>query len=184
MREVELKVKVRNYSEAKKKLKENGWLPIEKLHQSDFIFLKEGQDFRKIQKGTPVVRLRLQGANACYLNVKVSQSHELDCIEHETLVEDAIEARKILQLLNLKEAVKVSKKREVGTLGNFTLCLDQVEELGSFIELEALISDENSDMECLRVDMIERLKKMDLDIECEVKVGYDTLVFNKKNTYE
>ncbi len=66
MREVELKVKVRNYSEAKKKLKENGWLPIEKLHQSDFIFLKEGQDFRKIQKGKPTDCNRLPWGRTCH----------------------------------------------------------------------------------------------------------------------
>lgn len=180
MREIEIKLKLRCLESVREKLLEFGWIPIEKLHQADFIYVAKELEFNQIKIGTPVTRLRVQNSSEYILNVKVSQSSELDCIEHETNVDNAIEVKKILQLLGLKEVMTVTKQRESGTLGHYTVCLDIVEGLGAFIEFEMLVVNDNLDLEQIRKSMFHDISKFNLDVEKEITVGYDTLLYSVK----
>jgi adenylate cyclase class 2 len=179
MREIEIKLEVDSFERVRDRLLKKGWIPIEKLHQADFIYVNNGISFKEIKSGTPVTRLRVQDKSKYFLNVKVSQSSELDCIEHESQVDNAIEVKKILKLLGLNEVMRVSKHRETGTLDDYTVCLDKVDDLGSFVEFEALISDTRSDMGVVRAKMLTDITALDLGTQEEVLLGYDTLLYSK-----
>lgn len=181
MREIEIKLKVENYQIVRDVLVKQGWIPLKKLHQVDFIYVERKLQFDKITSGTPVTRLRVQDKSEYYLNVKVSQTSELDCIEHEVKVDNVIEAKKIVKLLGLNEVMRVSKHREVGSLGDYTVCLDNVDDLGTFIEFEALVSDAEIDLNQLKAKMMNDITELEIGALEEVLVGYDTMLFSEKS---
>ena len=62
-------------------------------------------------------------------------------LEYETAVGDLDTARAILQALGFEAVCTVSKTRQTFRLGEVTACLDQVDGLGPFLELEHLLPD-------------------------------------------
>ncbi len=179
MREIEIKVKVNNYQEVNSLLTEKDWNPSPPINQQDIIFLNKNISFSQIRSGTPVTRIRIQGDNDFILNVKVSQSNELDCIEHETKVENINETLNILSLLGLHEVMQVKKIRQMGKIGNHTVCLDIVEGLGCFIEFEILISDQKSDINKMKNKIWQEIISLGMTQDDEVLCGYDTLLHKK-----
>lgn len=71
--------------------------------------------------------------------------------EFETSVEDADTMRSILNALGYTPVLEVRKQRRsfagAGAFKNITLCLDEVEGLGSFIELECCAADDIGQVE-------------------------------------
>ena len=85
--------------------------------------------------------------------------------ELETRIEDADIAREILISLGYKKLYPVTKLRQYYHKGRMTACVDQVESLGSFLELEILVdSPEQKEsalqsIEALLLDMGSSLKE-------------------------
>lgn len=65
--------------------------------------------------------------------------------EIEILVEDAETAREFLLRLGFKEVGVVNKKRTKYHLDDFVVCLDEVADLGQFVELEASSDEHDAD---------------------------------------
>lgn len=180
MREVEVKVKISNLKEAKEILEEKGVVFDEETIQEDKVFLKQGISYEDLQvkaNGANVLRLREQDGQVKF-TLKQTQSMELDCLEAETLVEDPIEMQKAIELLGFYLAVRVKKVRQKGKLNGLTFCLDEVEELGSFVEVEKLCED-NIDAENVQKELYQILVDMGLEIEKQMFQGYDTLMYFK-----
>ena len=59
-------------------------------------------------------------------------------IEEETGIDDFGKVREILLHLEFKEVLVVNKKRDVYKLNDITVCIDYVNGLGVFIELEIM----------------------------------------------
>ena len=64
-------------------------------------------------------------------------------LEYETALGEGKTARAILLALGFSPVLTVSKHRRTFRRGDVTACLDQVEGLGSFLELEHLLQDES-----------------------------------------
>ena len=62
--------------------------------------------------------------------------------EYETAVSDSDTAQKLLEALGYRPLAVVDKVRRTYRLGEVTLCLDEVTDLGSFLELELLVPGE------------------------------------------
>jgi adenylate cyclase class IV len=62
--------------------------------------------------------------------------------ELETEVADGSELLTILEQLDFKELLRVKKKRRSYVRGPFTFCLDEVDQLGRFLEIEYLGGEE------------------------------------------
>ena len=116
------------------------------------------------------------------LTLKQPKSNEQDAIEHETEVKDADEAREILQHMGLHEAVQVQKTRRKTNYNGWEICLDDVEGLGSFIEVEKIA--DNPDVEVIQNELFEFLKGLGIKSEERVTNGYDTLVYRKNRATE
>ncbi|MGB2762686.1 MAG: class IV adenylate cyclase [Minisyncoccales bacterium] len=90
-------------------------------------------------------------------------------------------AEKFLNKLDFKEAFTIKKTREIFSYQDFTICLDDVEQLGKFIEVEKIISNEEEKNKT-KQECFELLKKLAPDSEIEEKKYGDLIqeLINKK----
>ncbi len=179
MREIEIKLRVDNLEEVASLLLARGCELSSPFHQHDVTYTKGGStaEWQASKEGHTVMRIR-RLANGTLLAYKEQKLGEMDNIEHETEVGDADTAHQILLALGFVPGVEVKKLRRKGKLGEYEICLDEVEGLGTFIELEKLAPEE-VDAELVREELFATLESLGLSRDREEKRGYDTQVFQK-----
>ena len=155
--EVEIKVKVENLKVIKSQLSRRGKL-IKSIRQIDEYYVPKHRDFFA-QKPQPTewLRIRTNPDKAIFeydKSINKKADGEQDCAEeYETGISNAEEFKKILFFLNFKKVVTVKKQREYWDCGDFEVALDNVKDLGRFIEVEAkgnFKSTEKSKKACLK----------------------------------
>lgn len=175
--EIEVKAKVRNPDALASKLREIGCVLNEPVVQDDCIYNKKGIDLKDHSHGTSVLRIREQKGRIVF-TLKKNRSNDLDCIEKEIEITDKNTLEEIIELLDYEKTVEVHKKRQRGKYGDYEICLDEVEGLGFFIEVEKM-SDE--DGEKVQDELFNFLKKLGIGDEDRVFIGYDSLMWLKNN---
>lgn len=175
--EIEVKTKVRDFEAIKNKLKEIGCVLSLPVIQDDYIYNKKGIDIYKGYDGSPILRIRKQGEKILF-TLKKNRSNELDCIEKEVEVNNDKILGDIIELLDYEKTVEVHKKRIKTNYKDYEICLDQVNELGSYIEVEKM-SDEGG--EKVQEELIDFLQTLGIPKEDRVFNGYDTLIYLKNN---
>ena len=101
-----------------------------------------------------------------------------DRIEVECEILDAKSFQKYLELLDLELVVTVKKTRERAYYKNAVVCLDYVEGLGNFVEVE-IVSDEcNAEDDMKRLNEI--VNELGLNEKNIVEMPYDEMLFNKE----
>jgi len=106
---------------------------VEELVQHDEYYYRE-PDRKTRGPGDFIVRIRKQG-NENYLGYKELTETTGAWKEYESRVEDAEAVKKILKGIGLVKAFDVIKKRSEYRAGEFEVCLDDVKDLGCFIEV-------------------------------------------------
>ncbi len=177
MREIEVKLKAKNFNELEKKLKEKNCVLSEPINQHDVIYsLKNStEEFESAKEGDIIIRIRYLKDKA-QLNLKQQRSSELDNLEYETEVSNPEETNKILETLGWYPIVEVKKIRRKGKLGGYEICLDQVEKLGTFVEFEKL-TDDNADPEEVKNELFTELESLGLSRKDKETRGYDTQIY-------
>ena len=182
MREIEIKLKVNDIDSLETKLKEAGCVFEDSITQQDVIYSSSvnAGSFDEAKEGHVAIRIRKEGEKA-KLTLKQQKTGEMDNLEYESEIEDIVAIDKILSTLGWKPEVAVVKTRKQGKLGEYQVCLDGVEQLGNYIELEK-IADEDSDPEKIRDELLKTLEPFGLTRSDEETKGYDTLIYlkNKK----
>lgn len=144
MYEVEVKARLRNKDEIIKKLVDLGCIFGEELHQVDHIFIPYHISFPP-PLSVPVLRVRKQN-NKYLFTMKISQSNRQDCVEHELEISDGDKMIEIMHQINYKKVPIVNKKRIKTKLDGMEIVIDVVENLGEFIEVERIVSEENREL--------------------------------------
>ncbi len=90
--------------------------------------------------------------------------------EHETVVADDDALSGVLSGLGFESAAVVEKQREFYQLEGYTISLDTVEGLGSFLEIEQETTAEN--IEAVREKAIELLEQLELDADNQIRTSY------------
>lgn len=175
--EIEVKAKVKDFNNIISKLKELGCIFSEPITQDDYIYNQKGIDLKDHSHNTPVLRIREQAGRITF-TLKKNRSNELDCIEKEVDVSDKNKLEEIIELLDFTKTVEVHKKRRKGNYGDYEICLDEIDGLGSFIEIEKM-SDEDGDK--VQKELFDFLKTIGIKDEDRVFNGYDTLSYFKNN---
>jgi len=175
MREVEVKVRIKDSKALEDKLAEFGIELPEPVLQDDAIYFDGDRDFNEYQKCN-FVRIR-RSVSGAKLTLKRSIENELDSLEHETTVENGNEAESIIKELGLKFGVKVIKYRREFKLGDISGCLDSVEGLGDFLELEMLMTNDKPLNEA-RDQLRNKLRELGFNEKDEITQGYDTMAYD------
>jgi adenylate cyclase class 2 len=138
MYEVEVKERLRaGVDIAIRHLIANGFSFGKPLFQHDTVYAREESDITEWRPGVSVARIRTERSRSI-LNAKTYTKTPLTKIEHETIIEQPEEAAAILKALGLKEITRVEKWRHLGTKDGLTACVDEVVDLGTFVEFELL----------------------------------------------
>lgn len=95
-------------------------------------------------------------------------------------ITDAAIAKSILKELSFREVATIIKKRDFFKYGLSTICIDDVEDVGVFIELERLVSTEE-ELEPARNQLLEIIKNLGLDSNKSIRESYLELYLANRN---
>lgn len=182
--EIEIKAQLNDKGVVMAKLKELGceFSPVKT--QDDMVWVENSGDMATFLANKVFLRIRIQNGEKVILTAKQSKTdlqggaENLVKREHEVVVDSAEEARGILAMLDLKEAVRTVKKRQTAEHNGYEICIDEVEGLGAFIELEKIA--EESDAEAIQKEMSVFLQSLGVSPEDQVHKGYDILMLEKQ----
>jgi len=175
MYEVELKIRA-DHDAVRNRLREAGAERIGAVVQVDTYFDHPGREFAATDEAVRVRRERPVDApsdepESAELTYKgplvddVSKTRE----EVETGLEDGDAAVTILDRLDFSAAATVRKERERFALSGYTVTLDEVDGLGSFLEVEREVED---DVEEARDGAVALLERLGLNPEDGIRTSY------------
>jgi len=177
-KEIEVKARVSDLEVLAKKLENMGVVLSEPIIQNDQTFIDESYgSYDKFQPGRNILRIRENNGKFIF-TIKQSQSNELDSIERETEIAEPEEFREALLLMGYKPAVEIHKVRRKAKYKDYEICLDEVKELGSFVEVEKITDEKNADE--VQNKLFEFLESLGVKREDRVTNGYDTLIYLKQ----
>lgn len=168
MIEVEVKLPIHRRSTIERGLAALGFEPGWLIRESDSYFTGSGHDFMTSDEA---LRIRESenlstASSEAFLTYK---GPKLDSVsntrqELETRLESAATGRQILSALGYRELAPVRKLRQYYHRDFVTACVDQVEQLGSFLELEILVEREEQ-----REDALKKIEALLADLDCRME---------------
>ncbi len=131
--EIEVKAWADNLKKVEEDLKKMGASFVEVTHESDTYFFHPCRDFAQTDEA-----LRIRVSNKSYITYKGRKIDPQSKTREEVEVEirDFDAARLLLVRLGFTPAADVKKTRTLYRLGEFDVCLDDVEGIGTFVEVE------------------------------------------------
>lgn len=100
------------------------------------------------------------------------------CDEFETHVKDPEKMEKILSSLNFSRLITIEKRRETFMHGDFEVSLDEVKDLGSFIEIES--ARDLGGIEKTRKALLNFAQSLGIDMSSMKHRGYVEMMLRKK----
>lgn len=175
MREIEIKARITDKPALLKQVIRNNILLSEPITQRDQVFGLPDTPGGTV--GRPWLRIRTETRNGIvkYLfTLKKSVTNQLDSIEHETEIVDAIELEQIINHLDFSPYSDLTKTRRKAQVGDIEICVDSVAGLGDFIEAEKLTR-EDANYEEVVGELWKLLESLGVSKDDKVTDGYDTL---------
>lgn len=172
MREIEVKAKVRDKDELLKKAEAIGIVFGEVISQDDMTYET------KIPYDNPdwnIFRIRKQSEEIILTMKYKASSRSRDNHEREVIISDAQEMADILERLGYIPGVRIHKHRQTAKYEDLELCLDEVDNLGTFIEVEKLAAD-NADVDAIQESLWQLLINLGARPEDRIHKGYDNLM--------
>ncbi len=172
MREIELKFRIRNEEQLMNKLANLNCTVGDLIEQNDTIYVNDLKNVESVE-GSLWLRVRKEN-DRIELNCKKRSDKMQDSKEIEFGVDSYEKAKEFLETLGYKKWVEVNKKRRYSKYLNYNLCIDEVERLGLFIEIELLVNEDDKN------DYIEDLmgvaNLLGLDKNDIINSHYDTMI--------
>ena len=189
MQEIEVKARIRHKDELLNKLEGLGCKFSEPITQRDRIFISKSLSRVPVNNGDNVLRIREQDGRYIF-TLKQQVSNQMDCIEKETEIANPQAMYDAFELLGFHEIAQVNKTRKKSsfnheTLGKMEICIDDVENLGSYIEAEVFAPQGylplhgGTDGTKVQKELFEFLKTLGVKKGDQVTDGYDVLLKNK-----
>jgi adenylate cyclase class 2 len=178
VREIEIKAKVANMTTLKDAIVGAGITLSRPIKQHDVVYGQVG--VADNAPGSIWLRVRTENDTKTIFTFKQQQSSGLDSIEHETEVSDSNEITSIIMALGFTLYSDLTKTRQKAHFNGIEICVDDVQELGMFIEAEQLI-EENADSKGVVENLWKELEKFGVDRTNEVFHGYDVLLNRKRS---
>lgn len=181
MIEVEIKVEVKNREKLEQRLFELGFTKGELIREED-IYFDTIEDF--IRKNDHALRLRssenmLSVENHHFITYKGPKLDQISMTrqELETKIGDSKVMKELLCALGYVKMYPVIKTRQYFSFGEMTACIDAVNDLGEFLELEMVVSEE--ERTCALAHIVEFLEKIGYDKEEIIRTSYLSMLQKK-----
>lgn len=139
--EIEIKFPLSNPEEVIVFLDTHGKVVSRDIFQRDTYFIPAHRNFLKVNYPFEWLRLREteKGTSINYKHFYPENAKKTDyCDEFETKIDSADVMRNIFRSLNIQEVVVVEKRRTTWVFEDVEIVIDDVKDLGSYIELEAM----------------------------------------------
>ena len=183
MREIEIKAKLKDKDKVMEKLKALGCSFESPITQSDTVYAEDVDTLENFRSGTVFLRLRVKNNSKVLFTLKTRGVNDLDSpVEIELEVSSKEEMEKAIIIMGYKEAITVNKTRVITHYNNCEICIDDVENLGMFIEMEKLTEEGNSQE--IQEEMFKFFESLGITHDDRVMSGYDILMWQKKLGYD
>ncbi len=171
--EIEIKAFCNDMEQMRKKILNEGGSYVGVLQENDDYFNHPCRNFAETDEA---LRIRRSGdmAVVTYKGPKLSEKAKTR-YEREVSIDDPAGFQAIIEKLGFSRTGSVNKKREEYMIGEILVCLDTVESLGTFVELE-LRSEESEEAE---KDIFELAEK--LELTNFTRKSYLEMVLDKKD---
>lgn len=179
MREIEIKARVDSLSAVIDALKADGLTVTKPVTHHDVVYGPKGVDGADPDNDAPWLRIRGEtkdGKTTHCFTLKKSVTNQLDSIEHETIIDDPSELAAIISHLGFTLYSDLTKTRQKVHMGDTELCLDTLDGLGSFVEAERMVGDDDVDYEAVVAELWALLGNYGVSSASEVTEGYDVLM--------
>ncbi len=145
MIEVEVKAKIENFDDMKKKLENLGAIKSKKEFQEDIYFNSPIVDFANTDEALRIRTTKENEKTNIFITYKGPKidSKSKTRKEIEIAIEDSEKCSDIFQNLGFTKVRAVRKNRQYYTYKNFEISLDDVEGLNPYMEIEISLEDGN-----------------------------------------
>jgi adenylate cyclase class 2 len=149
--EIEVKARVNDFLEIKKKLNEIGALKIKNEHQKDNYFNAPHKDFGETDEALRIREIPEDSGIRLILTYKGPKMDDISKTrkEIEVDIKDSKNMALILENLGFRNAATVKKDRDIYHLDEFIITLDTVYNVGTFVEIEKDVEEDEDTAESL-----------------------------------
>lgn len=152
---IEVEVKARYGPEVADKILAMGAVLKGTEHHHDIYFNSPSRDFRRTDEALRI-RIKEEGARLTYKGPKLDMRTK-SRLELTVALDNPMAMEKILAELGFRPSGEVRKQRTKYTLGEVTFALDDVEGLGSFLEIEAPAEGDWADKQEMVLEILKRI---------------------------
>lgn len=181
--EIEIKIPIDDPERIMKSLLARRFQKYQKVIEEDMYYNSAYHDVRKHDEALRIRKTRnlLTGKTGAQINFKGKKLDQISMSrrEYETGIEDPDCMEKILEAIGFVRVAGVRKTRNYLRREEMTACLDQVENLGDFLELEVIVRNEKRRESCL-AQMKEILQDLGLSMNNTVRSSYLSMLMDKE----
>jgi adenylate cyclase class 2 len=173
VREIEVKYRTEDLEGLLAVLKSRGIEVSDPLHQDDQAYAPAGWQFGDSKLGVSFLRLRT-AAGRHYFTLKQPAQNDQACLEFETEVTDREAMHHAAVHMGYRPTVRIIKTRRTASIGGCSLCIDEVEGIGGFIEAERMAPDD-ADAQVVQAELAALIESLGT-VTIRTTETYDSLV--------
>ncbi len=171
--EIEVKYRVQDVAALEHVLADRGVQLSMPVFQDDQAYAPGGWAPGGPRIGVTFVRLRTQDGRVTF-TTKTPVDNVLACREFETPVGDRAQMHEAILAMGYRPTVRVVKQRRTAQADGYAVCVDDVEGVGAFLEVESVVHG-TDDMLRVQGEMAAWVERLGLPVE-RTGATYDQLV--------
>ena len=179
--EMEAKVPLLNKNETVINLTKAGKQTEKDLRQNDTYYTPAHENFIEKKPISEWLRLR-QTEDEVTINYKNwsnnGKNNKISCKELEVGLDDFNGMKQIMEALDFKEIIVVDKTRNSWEYNDIVISVDEVKNLGDFIELEFKTNLFDNEEESLNY-ILNAIRELNINVGDQIFAGYPQLVMEK-----
>ncbi|WP_260478302.1 class IV adenylate cyclase [Nonomuraea sp. WAC 01424] len=137
--EIEVKYRVGDLDALVSALAARGAALSPPVWQDDQAYAQPGWDYGQSKIGVVFARLRTTENGRHLFTVKKPLANEQACLEHESPVADREQMHEAITTMGFRPTARIVKTRRTAVLDGLSVCVDEVEHAGIFMELERTV---------------------------------------------
>ncbi len=186
MYEVEAKYRLPEdlYSRVERSVQEGKWKLLYEVEEHDVYFAHPCRNFAETDEALRIRVEKMGDSSRTVLTYKgprvgiESKTREEINVE----VDDPEKCTRVLERLGFRRVIEIVKKRKVFSRDNLTLTLDDVKDLGKFVEIECITSSQDLVEECVK-SIKKVAEELGLDDSLYERKTYLELILERKPLY-